>query len=259
MTRQTLVLMYHAVPPKGDSAVAADPHYSVSLKRFIGQLDQMSRLKLVPRSVRDLLLASQPPPERTPVALTFDDGHESNFAAFAEIALRGGSADLFINPSTVGQRGFLSWAQLRELSRHGASIQSHGLRHLFLDELSPDEVRHELAESRRRIADEVGLAPQLFAPPNGRMPRGLPALARELGYRAVCSSRVGLWRHPQIVEIPRFAVLAGTSPERLHGWLTQSHWEIGRSCARAAALDAGKRLLGNSAYESLRRVVLRSS
>lgn len=256
MTRNTLVLMYHAVPGTETGCQDADPHYSVRLQTFRQQLDTMLALGLTPRSVRDLLELGGAEAEAPAVALTFDDGHESNFAAYAEIARRGGSADLFVNPSTIGTRGHLSWAQLRELARYGASIQSHGLHHVFLDSLPPADVQHEISESRMAIEDQLGLAPCLFAPPNGRMPPGMARLAFELGYRAVCSSRVGVWRRAQTLEIPRVAVLAGTSQAQLKGWLQRSPWHLGRTLARGEMLAAGKRWLGEGRYQQIRRRLL---
>mgnify|MGYP000959197237 CR=1 FL=1 len=254
-SHDALVLMYHAVPPAGQADGRADPHYSVALREFVGHLDLMAGLGLRPRSVRDLL-DEAPRHGECPVALTFDDGHESNFAAYAEIARRGGSADLFVNPSTVGTRGYLSWPQLRELARHGASIQSHGHHHVSLDALSPREAEYELAVSRRRIEDELGAPAVLLAPPNGRMSPDLPRRARLLGYRAVCSSRVGLWRDARPLEIPRLAVLAGTSRRSLQGWLTRSPWALARLRARGVALDAGKRVLGDGRYRAMREALL---
>jgi peptidoglycan/xylan/chitin deacetylase (PgdA/CDA1 family) len=256
--RDTLVLMYHAVPSSGTACVAADPHYSVSMQSFRRQLDAMLALGFKPQSVRSLLDAEPSVSARQSVALTFDDGHESNFAAFAEIARRGGSADLFVNPSTVGTRGHLSWAQLRELARYGASIQSHSLNHVFLDSMPASQVQHEISESRLVIEDQLGTAPCLFAPPNGRMPPGMARLAFELGYRAVCSSRVGVWRQQQMLEIPRFAMLAATRDAQFQGWLKRSPWHLGLTLARGEVLSAGKRWLGESRYQALRRRLLKA-
>ncbi len=258
MAASTLVLMYHAIPGSGRAALGADGHYSVDMQRFVAQLSLMNSLGLRPRSVRDRLLTTGSPSDTRPVSLTFDDGHETNFAAYAEIVRWGGSADLFINPSTVGQPGFLTWSQLRELARHGASIQSHGQHHVFLDELPLPVVRCELADSRERIQQELGVPAILFAPPNGRMPPRLAALAREQGYAALCSSRVGLWHRGRHADIPRFAVLANTSEAQLRAWLERQPWEMARSQVRAAALSAGKRLLGRDTYLALRSRLLRA-
>jgi peptidoglycan/xylan/chitin deacetylase (PgdA/CDA1 family) len=253
-----LVLMYHSVPAAQHRRAPVDAFYAVEMPRFIEQLGLMQRLGLTPRSVRDLI--DDPDPQRRslpPVAMTFDDGHETNFAAYAEILRHGGCADFFINPSTVGTKGYLSWAQLREMSRHGASIQSHGMHHVYLNGLSPQEVDHELADSRARIQDELGQSVDYFAPPNGRMLKDTPQRARELGYRAVCSSQVGVWRNSQAAEIPRWAVRADTSTNKLEAWLSRSPRALGVEQMRASALRLSKRLLGENSYRSLRQTLLR--
>jgi peptidoglycan/xylan/chitin deacetylase (PgdA/CDA1 family) len=253
----SVVLMYHAVPDGVLGPDDADPHYSVSMAQFRAHLRLFADLGLRPSSVRDLLPHRGLPSASRGLALTFDDGHQSNFAAFAELAAHGGSADFFINPMTVGATGYLTWAQLREMAAAGASIQSHGLNHVFLDELPAAKVEMELALSRRRIEDQLGQPAELFAPPNGRMPAGLTQQARELGYSAICSSRPGVWLDPHAAEIARVAVLAATSTATLEGWLRRSPWTIGPALVRASLLRSGKRLLGNGRYMAVRRALLR--
>jgi len=253
MMVNVLVLMYHAVPTSRDRCAAADPLYAVERLRFINQLALMRHKGLKPRSVRDLLSAPAGLHEGPQVAITFDDGHESNFAAFGEIMRLGGSADFFINPSSVGTPGHLSWAQLREMDRHGASIQSHGMHHLGLDELPAPQVDTELVDSRKHIEDELGRPVVLFAPPYGRMAPGLSVRARELGYQALCTSRVALWRDGHATEIPRFAVRAGTSNASIAAWLERSPWILGAARARYLAVGAGKQMLGQAAFSRLRR------
>lgn len=259
MSLRALVLMYHAVPtddPVADSA--ADPHYSVSMTRFVAQLDAIVARGQRPRSVRDLQASGTSWRAPGPVALTFDDGHASNYAAYLEIAKRGGSADLFVNPSTIGTRGFLTWTQLRELAALGASIQSHGQHHDFLDDMPPAGVWAELVDSRQCIADEIGRPATFFAPPNGRMPDGFVHRAKAAGYSGVCSSRVGLWDQGEDDEIPRFAVLAGTSAAQFDRWLRREPISMNYSLARAAVLRSGKRLLGNAGYQRVRNTLLRA-
>ncbi len=79
-----------------------------------------------------------------------------------------------------------------------------------------------------------------------------------LGYRAVCSSRVGLWRRgrEQGVEIPRLAVLHSTTERQVDRWITQGGWELRAMELRYQVLSAAKRALGNSRYERLRRAAL---
>ena len=256
---RAVVLMYHAVPTGSSQlTVGADQHYSVSMEDFRLQLETIGAVSGRARSVRDLLVPGSDSGQ-TAVALTFDDGHVTNFQAAQVIAEAGGSADFFINPTTVGSPGFLTWVQLREMSRWKMSIQSHSLNHVFLDELPPQEVWKELSESKQRIEAELGTLVSVFAPPNGRMPLGFMRTAQDAGYEAVCSSRAGLWDSGDASkDIPRLMMQHQTSLPTLAGWIEMKRGSILKQRLRYSALAAAKRALGNERYVRFRRVLLGS-
>jgi peptidoglycan/xylan/chitin deacetylase (PgdA/CDA1 family) len=251
--RAITVLMYHALVD-ASGLRNADPHYAISAAAFAAHLDMFVRVGRRPTSVRRLLDGER----GAAVALTFDDGHASDARAAEMIAQRGGAADFFINPSTVGREGRVSWADLRSMSELGMSIQSHGFTHRYLDALAPADVRAELADSKRSIEDRIGRAVELFAPPGGRMPPDLPRLAQMLGYRAVCSSRVGAWAGTlDSAEVPRMPVLGSTSLLRLQQWVEQDPAALAAARLRHVTLTAAKRLLPRSVYEGVRGALTR--
>jgi peptidoglycan/xylan/chitin deacetylase (PgdA/CDA1 family) len=256
------VLMYHAVEDASAHGVAADPHYTVSPQGFAEQLRAVLATGHPPVSVRDVL--DHRSLGAGTVAFTFDDGHRSNLAAADALAAVGGRADFFINPGLVGQAGLLDWTPLREMAAMGHSIQSHGHLHEHLDTLTPAEVEQTLRRSRLEIEDRLGLPVTLFAPPGGRMVPGLPALAAAAGYRAVCSSRAGLWAADRsatgrVVEVPRLAVLAATTMAQYRRWITCHRGELGRQWLRERMLRSAKRVLGRAGYERARQVLLREA
>lgn len=258
MNPNVTVLMYHAVADVQGQSPGADPHYAVSDGAFRAGLRLIHAAGKRCASMADLLAGRAPP--ATSVGLTFDDGHASNLAAARLIADVGGSADFFVNPSTTGTPHCLSWPELREMAALGMSIQSHGFHHRYLDELNEAEVRAELVDSKRAIEDKLGSAVTLFAPPGGRVARNLGQLARDAGYTAVCSSRVGLWRAgADLWDIPRLAVLCSTPEAQLDRWVRQHVLEIFSRRARYSLLTGAKRLLGNRGYERLRQGLLRSA
>ena len=255
MTRTVTVLMYHAVGDEAGHTEGADAHYAVGSGQFRRHLECVRAAGGTAASVADLLGRPQAPGMR--VGFTFDDGHVSNARAADDIAAHGGTADFFVNPSTVGTRHYLSWAELRDMASAGMSIQSHGQHHRYLDELTPQEVKAELGDSKREIEDRLGQPVTLFAPPGGRVAPGLGDIARRLGYHAVCSSRVGLWRRDHGAwDIPRLAVLQSTTDEQLQRWVEQRTWELAARQMRYRLLTAAKSALGNGRYERLRRVLL---
>lgn len=252
MSRLT-VLMYHAI---GVTSIGADPHYTVARETFHRHLARIATIGSTASSVARILDGDI---DRK-VALTFDDGHESNGDAARDILDHGGSADLFVNSATVGQPGFLDWPALADLAKVGISVQSHGHSHRYFDELDDAEVERELAVSKAEIEDHAGRAVTLFAPPGGRLNPRVAGIARRLGYRAICSSRAGLWRTGgDPWRIPRLAVLATTSDAQFDRWIGQDALEFARMTARDRILTMAKQALGNKGYERLRARLLGQS
>jgi peptidoglycan/xylan/chitin deacetylase (PgdA/CDA1 family) len=250
--------MYHAVPAGPHAPLqGADAGYAVTEAALDSHLSRCAEQGMRAGSVQRHCDGSQRP--GVGVLVTFDDGHATNGRA-AELLLRhGGVADFFVNPGTVGRTGFLSWSELRAMAAAGMSIQSHGMLHHYLDQLTPDEVRSQLVDSRREIEDRLGCAVTLFAPPGGRQAPGMQAMARAAGYQRICSSQAGLWEPAQGgFEIPRLAVLAQTPEAQVLRWCRLDTAELARQRLRWRALRLAKGLLGNRAYDRLRGLLLQA-
>jgi peptidoglycan/xylan/chitin deacetylase (PgdA/CDA1 family) len=251
------VLMYHAVLDQPRDPWS-DPQYTVLRPCFRAQMQW-----LTDQAIQVCCVASQLLPDGSPhrrVAMTFDDGHVSNAWVAQVLASAGASADFFVNPARVGRPGFLGWSDLREMASWGMSIQSHGMAHRYLDEMTAVEADDDLRRSKAIIEDHVGMAVSLFAPPGGRHGPGLAGAARALGYRRVCLSRPGRWgRLPGQVEVPRMAVLATTDLMQWQRWVLQQDAELWRQRGRYALLAGAKAVLGNQRYERWRQVALRAT
>ena len=248
------VLMYHALSGPGGAA-AADPHYAVTRSGFIAQLQAIAGARLEATSVARLIAGV---PRTRTVALTFDDGHASNRTAADALAANAWSADFFVNPATIGTPHHLGWDDLRAMAALGMSIQSHGQRHRYLDELAASEVWSELVDSKHQIEDRLGRAVTVFAPPGGRLAHGLAEAASRAGYEALCTSRAGVWHADDgFWQIPRLAVLRSTSAARFARWIEMDWRELAAQRARHLALASAKRLLGNQGYERVRVGLLR--
>ncbi|MCM2326647.1 MAG: polysaccharide deacetylase family protein [Lysobacter sp.] len=246
--------MYHALLDAQGACPGADPHYAVAPGTLGRHLELLAGEGMRASSVRDLLEAGDAGGR---VGFTFDDGHESNAAAAQAIIAAGGTADLFVNPSLVGAPRYLDWSALADLARAGISIQSHGHTHRYFDELSEAEIGEELARSKAAIEDRIGRPVTVFAPPGGRLTPRVAPVAQRLGYRAICSSRAGLWRADASAwDIPRLAVLASTGEAQFRRWIAMDRWEMARIGMRHRALAAAKALLGNRGYERLRAGLL---
>lgn len=252
------VLMYHATPAEAGADAGADPHYSVPLPRFEAQLAHLADM-----GARVVDVAAWPEPAGAPTdnaplaAFTFDDGHATNLQAALRLAQRGWPGTLFVNPATVGVPGYLSWAALDELAAAGISVQSHGMHHRFLDELSRADALAELADSRRAIEDRLGRPVTVYAPAGGRLHAQMPQLLAEAGYTTLCTSVAGLWAaNRSRLAVPRLAMLAATPMDQFDRWVRADAAELWRQRARHGGLALAKRLLGNDRYVRWRGALL---
>jgi peptidoglycan/xylan/chitin deacetylase (PgdA/CDA1 family) len=259
MTRANItVLMYHAIADEVGAGAGADTHYTVSRRNLANHLALIRESGRTPQSLAALLDAKNSPVNAAKAtAVTFDDGHVSNFDAAKDIADAGGSADFFVNPARVGSPHYASWSMLDEMASAGMSIQSHGHTHRYFNELSEAEIYEELHRSKSTIESKLGRAVTVFAPPGGRLKPTVAAIAQGLGYQAICASNAGLWKMGGSAwRIPRFAVLHSTSDAQLQRWVSQQPSEIAKIRLRQFALDSMKSVLGNARYEKWRGAAL---
>jgi peptidoglycan/xylan/chitin deacetylase (PgdA/CDA1 family) len=245
--------MYHALTD-GTHPPGQDPHYTLTLRAFDRQLDRIAAMG-GGGSARGWLDGQR----GQAILLTFDDGHVSNHRiALPALARRGMTADFFVNPAMVGAPGFASWGELREMSDAGMSIQSHGYDHVYLTSLSDQRLRETLRAAREEISERVGRQATLLAPPGGRMPRGLAAVAKDCGYTQVLSSRPGLIEADtrRVRPLPRMAMTAAVDAIAFERWINRDRIAIGREQMRYAGLATAKRLLGDRRYERARACAL---
>jgi peptidoglycan/xylan/chitin deacetylase (PgdA/CDA1 family) len=136
--------------------------------------------------------------------LTFDDGYRSmRRVALPLLHKFRYPAVLFMPTAFIGKRNsfdllsepeeeMCDWEDLRELERWGISVQSHGVSHRSLSELSAAEQREELFRSKKALEDGLGRPVEVFSYPygdGGKDPQKRLALRKILekaGYGAAC-------------------------------------------------------------------------
>lgn len=244
-----VVLMYHALRT-GDVPPGQDPHYTLDAAVFERQMRLVAEGPGGDSAARMLDGATG-----GRVAITFDDGHISNYTvAFPVLQRLGLAADFFVNPANVGRPGYAGWPELREMARAGMSIQSHGYDHVYLTRMNGLRLRQTLLAAREEIEQRIGQPATLLAPPGGRMPPKLVDIARECGYTHVLSSQPGVWRIGGNARrpIPRMAMTAGISDDTFARWIARNAIAIGRERLRYGVLAAAKRVLGDDGYERVR-------
>jgi peptidoglycan/xylan/chitin deacetylase (PgdA/CDA1 family) len=84
-------------------------------------------------------------------------------------------------------------------------IGSHGVNHLSLNQLTLEEQKSELLESKTYLEKHIGKPVYSFSYPNGSYSSDSPELVRESGYQYACrSTPAPVFNHNDLYLLPRF-------------------------------------------------------
>ena len=190
-------IFYHKIdtPPK-DARVRGG---YTPLKRFVKQMAFLKKEGFVFYTASEMIEHYQ---ERGsfPVrglALTFDDGWKDNYEnAFPVLREYGIKATIFLISSCIGQvsakaqaegesaRAHLSLAEIQAMSEHGIEFGSHTLNHKLLHQVSQDEIKEEVEESKKGIERLLYKPCKVFAYPGGHFNTQARQAVADAGYLA---------------------------------------------------------------------------
>jgi peptidoglycan/xylan/chitin deacetylase (PgdA/CDA1 family) len=124
------------------------------------------------------------------VDITFDDGHVSHCRIAAPLLQENSrTATFFVTAGWIGKRdGFMQWPQLLALILQGHKVQSHGLTHRFLTQLSDAELATELRDSKAMLEDHLQQEVSELSLPGGRYNERVLEMCAEAGYCRTYSS-----------------------------------------------------------------------
>ena len=175
--RQVPILEFHVVGtlPAGEPF----PQLYDSPATFRGQLRWLARHGYRTVTLDHLLRAwsGAATLPRKPVVLTFDDGYPQDVSLVRPLLrARGWRGVLNL------QVGNLAPDQVRRLIAAGWEIDAHTFTHPDLTKVSPAQLRHEVAGSRRWISGVFGLPVDFFCYPDGRFDGAVIAAVKRAGY-----------------------------------------------------------------------------
>jgi peptidoglycan/xylan/chitin deacetylase (PgdA/CDA1 family) len=191
------------------------------------------------------------------VAITFDDGCETDLLAAAPILKQlGFAATFYVTSGHIGTRGYLSAPQVRELASLGFEIGCHSMTHAYLPDLDDARLHEEIAGAKLRLEQILGRPVEHFSCPGGRVDQRVKDVARAAGYRTVATSHT----HANSDRSDRFS-LGRLAVMRETPAKTFTAWCQGRGLWRLTISDGlrhgVKRILGNSFYDRVRATMLR--
>lgn len=262
MSAGTVYLMYHEIAVPCRPLCQAEEGYAryvVSERNFREQISRLRENGYRGLTVTEALDRNQyrgnQDHDRT-VVMTFDDGCETDLITAAPLLKEVGfNSTFYIVEGFINGRGYLSGGQVKELSRQGFEIGCHSMTHSYLTDLASERLMVEIAVAKDRLEQLIGERVDHFSCPGGRWNPAVARLAKEVGYRTVATSRIGInLTESDPYRLSRVAVMRDTTITdfdqicRAEGLLLKQ--------ARYATLAAVKGVLGNSVYERMRSRVL---
>jgi peptidoglycan/xylan/chitin deacetylase (PgdA/CDA1 family) len=148
------------------------------------------------------------------VVLTIDDGfrsfYEEGLPLLEEFSYK---ATLYINTVHIGNKGYMSWNEIRDAEKRGIEIGNHSNAHLHFLDYEDTHIRKlqfldDLNRSQNMLSDSLGYAPDLYAYPYGEYDRIMKEVLKESGFTSAVAQYSGvLHRGSDLFEIPRFSMV----------------------------------------------------
>ena len=187
-SQAAVVLIYHHVSNTTPKSTSISPDDFEAHLRYL----ETNQFKVVPLTdLTDAIRNNKPLADKT-VAITFDDSYRDVYeSAYPILKKRGWPFTFFVNTDSVGKgKLFVTWDQLREMSKNGVTIANHSTAHNHMVRLLPNEsiadwkkrIEKEITDAQQKIKTEIGTAPLIFAYPYGEYNTELKAILSKLGY-----------------------------------------------------------------------------
>jgi peptidoglycan/xylan/chitin deacetylase (PgdA/CDA1 family) len=192
------ILLYHSIAP--DATKDYRP-WCVHPDDFDAHLTLIDRLGLNPMTVSDFVdrrkTGTLPP---KPCLVTFDDGRRDfSDHALPILEAHGTPSTMYVVTDHIGATSswlphpaerdapMMTWDEVRRLHASGVEVGAHSRSHAELDVLGREQCHDEIAGSRRRLADELGVAVMSFAYPHGYHSRSVVEAVRAAGFESACA------------------------------------------------------------------------
>jgi poly-beta-1,6-N-acetyl-D-glucosamine N-deacetylase len=194
---------------------------SVTLEQFDDHLDYLEHNNFNVLPLRDVVMAleqGQELPDRC-ISLSVDDAYISVYRnAAPRLKKRGWPLTVFVNTEGVdkGISVYMTWEQMRELSKQGVTFENHGHGHIHMirkhskesEEDWRQRVINDINTAQRRISTEIGIAPQLFAYPYGEYNPATLQIVNEMGLTGFGQQSGPAWHGSDFAVLPRFPMAA---------------------------------------------------
>jgi peptidoglycan/xylan/chitin deacetylase (PgdA/CDA1 family) len=217
---QVPILMYHYVSPLPPDPDRYRLDLTVLPENFEAQLQYLAQAGYHAITLSDLYMhftQGYPLPDK-PIVLTFDDGYVDAYEVVFPLLLDYGFTGTFFvlaTPAHFESPGYLTWAQMKEMSDAGMEIQAHGRDHVDLRGRSNDFLVYQTLGIQEAIHDHTGKLPRFFCYPSGRYDANVISVLKSAGYWGAVTTE---WGQTHTLEnffvMPRIRISGGDTLDR---------------------------------------------
>lgn len=208
--RHGSILVYHHVSSQ------TPPSTSISPERFAEHLAHLAENhQVIPLAdMIGALKQGNTVPEKA-VAITFDDGYESIYRNGHPLLKQYGFPyTVFVNPPRIGkQRDQLTWEQMAEMGKDGATFANHTSDHLHLltrldgesEQAWLSRTLEDINRAESLLTDKVGYSLKYLAYPFGEFNLALKNAIEAQGYTGFGQHSGAVAAYSDFGAVPRFA------------------------------------------------------
>ena len=185
------------------------PSTNIKNEIFLKHLDEISNSKFDFISFNKFSEIIKTKMKKNYVLLTIDDGFESFYLnAWPELKKRKIPFILFVSTREVGNYGYMSWKQIKEIESSGlATIGNHSHSHEYLIDWEEKKIKDDLEKSIKIFEKELGYSPKLFSYPFGEYSSALKKIVTDLNFEFAFGQHSGVIDSSKdFLELPRYPI-----------------------------------------------------
>ena len=183
------ILMYHSVDNKAGTFFVSPENFAKQMEYIKKNGYEVITLDELVRSIKDKKHL-----KGNKVVITFDDGYKDNFInAYPVLKKYQFSATIFLITDFIDKNpAFLSWSEVRIMSKDKISFGGHTKTHFYLGSMLDEKnVFDELAGSKKAIEQQINTPADYFCYPGGGFNERVKSLVVQAGYKGACATNRG--------------------------------------------------------------------
>lgn len=204
-----VILLYHHVSAQTPASTSVSPQTFAGHMAFLAEHYRVLPLAKIVSALQQ----NQPLPDNA-IAITFDDGYQNIYQNGHPILSQFNLPyTVFINPALVGKADYhLSWQQMRDMGKQGASFANHHLHHQhLLSRLTGEDeaqwlarIEGDILEAQSLLQQNLGSSLKYFAYPYGEYNLRLKQRITELGFVGFAQHSGAIASYSDFSILPRF-------------------------------------------------------